>query len=126
MVEIQINEKKYHFRDTFMVLDFCHIGVPLVDIEKFRDKVTNEVIIDVLKMEPRDMEAMSVWTLKLMSEINTDKIDWAHSPEIGDYNAIIADPKFQTIRDLYIRKTIPTAIKMSPPIESLPEKKKNP
>jgi hypothetical protein len=130
-IEIDIDGKKFHFRNRFMCADFCEIGVPLMQMDKFKvigpdiDPTTSKPVVNYdmspEKMEPEDMRALHRWNKDLMTRMSADKINWSTSEDIYAFNCIERHPDYLALTAKYMQAINPKAV--LPEIQ--PEKKKN-
>jgi hypothetical protein len=126
MVEVEIDGKKYRFRDEFSVLDIVEIGVPLINLDKFKvieplfnddgtptGKTTEKIEMSIEKMEPEDNRAMMRWNMHLAAQMSRDRIDWIHTTDpviAGAFMRVVASKEFQAMAGKLIQLTSPKPI----------------
>lgn len=98
-IEVMIGEKKYHFRTEFVINDAIEIGIPLIDMQKYKDPVTGEV--DLKKLSSEDQKIMMRWNRDLLTQLSIDHIDFGNSKDIGAFYGILGDPQIsKLVQDL--------------------------
>lgn len=95
MIEVEINTKKFRFRDKFAVNDIIEIGLPLMDMEKYRDKITQE--LNLSKIDGDDFRVLQRWNRDFLTGLSLDKIDFGKSADIAGFMALIAHSSIQKL-----------------------------
>ena len=131
IIEIKIGEKVYKFRSEFSAADYCEIGIPLVNYDRYKttDPVTKEVKLTMdlsnpSTLDPEDLRAMNRWYLWIAQRMSADHTDWMHNKNnVKDFVRVIQDPQFMELTKDLMQMMNPSADPI-PQIEG--EKKKIP
>ena len=112
-IEIHIGERTFRFRTEFVINDAIEIGVPLIDIQKYRDPITGTT--DLKKIEGEDLKIMQRWIRDLLTQLSIDHFDFGKSHDIAYFYAIQQEPAMtKLVTDLMNSFNLPEKKKLTP------------
>jgi len=96
-MELEIGGKKFAFRDKFTAMDMIEIGLPLFDIERYRDPVTKDIKLTPGTLTGDDFKAIRLWKMRFFNRMNLNGINFEVFDDIETYAKIEADPRCQEL-----------------------------